>query len=315
MASTKTKTDGETASKPATVIALFGPTGVGKTAIAVALAKLLRERGETPVAVSADALQVYAGLETLTGSASPGERALLDHRMLSFLPLDATFSVGEYAKLAHAEIDGLLAAGHAPIVVGGTGLYLRAALADLDLRPAPERGTRERLMAELQQHGAPALHARLAEHAPWAAQGMEQQDWRRIVRALELLDAGELAPPRAQSQLWSEELRHPTLLAALTMQREALYARIDARVEQMLAAGVLDEVRSAHAAGVSMTARKALGFDELLAGDIEAMKRRTRNYARRQLTWLRKLAGVTAIDVTDRSAASVAQEILDSAGR
>lgn len=295
------------------VIALFGPTGVGKTAIAVALARLLRARGETPVAVSADALQVYAGLETLTGVASAGERAALDHRLLSFVPLDATFSVGQYAKLAHAEIDALLGAGHRPIVVGGTGLYLRAALADLDLRPEPAEGVRERLMAELQLLGAPALHRRLAQGAAWAAQGIDEHDWRRIVRALELLQAGELQPPQGRSQLWSDELRHPTLLAALTMQREALYECIDARVERMLAAGAREEVRRAHAAGVSVTARKALGFDELLSDDVEAMKRRTRNYARRQLTWMRKLAGVTPIDVSGRSADSVAEEILDSA--
>jgi tRNA dimethylallyltransferase len=297
------------------VFALFGPTGVGKTAIAVALARLLRAHGEDPVAVSADALQVYAGLETLTGVASPRERAVLEHRLLSFMPLDATFSVGEYAKLAHAEIDALLQAGRTPIVVGGTGLYLRAALADLDLRPKPPHGVRERLMAELAREGAPALHARLAHGAPWAAQELAEQDWRRIVRALELLEAGELQPPDGPSQLWSDELRHPTLLAALTMQREALYERIGARVDEMLAAGVLDEVRRADAAGVSLTARKALGFDELLAGDVETMKRRTRNYARRQLTWMRKLAGVTSIDVTGRPASSVAQEILDSADR
>src|ERR1700730_7184176 len=126
------------------VIALFGPTGVGKTAVAVALADLIRAQGEDPVAVSADALQVYAGLETLTGVASPGERAALEHRLISFLPLDATFSVGQYARLAHAEIDDLLAAGRRPIVVGGTGLYLRAALTELDLRPAPPEGLRER---------------------------------------------------------------------------------------------------------------------------------------------------------------------------
>jgi tRNA dimethylallyltransferase len=297
------------------IIALFGPTGVGKTAIAVALAELLRERGEVPVAVSADALQVYAGLETLTGVASRAERAALDHRLLSFLPLDATFSVGEYAKLAHAEIDGLLADGRTPIVVGGTGLYLRAALADLDLRPAPARGERERLMAELESRGAPALHDRLARGAPWAARDIGEHDWRRIVRALELLQAGELQPPQGPSQLWSDELRHPTLLAALTMQRDELYARIDARVDAMLAAGAREEVRRAHAAGVSVTARKALGFEELLAGDVEAMKRRSRNYARRQLTWMRKLAGATPIDVTGRSATSVAAEILDSAAR
>jgi tRNA dimethylallyltransferase len=295
------------------LIALFGPTGIGKTAIAVALARQLRDRGETAVAVSADALQVYAGLETLTGVASAAERETLDHRLLSFVPLDATFSVGRYAELAHAEIDALLTAGQRPIVVGGTGLYLRAALADLDLRPEPAEGVRERLMAELQLHGAPALHARLAQGAPWAAHGLDEHDWRRIVRALELLEAGELQPPQGPSQLWSDELRHPTVLAALTMQREALYERIDARVDRMLAAGAREEVRRAHAAGISETARKALGFDELLGDDVEAMKRRTRNYARRQLTWMRKLAGVTSIDVTGRSADSVAGEILDSA--
>jgi tRNA dimethylallyltransferase len=297
----------------ARVIALFGPTGVGKTAIAVALARLLRERGEDPVAVSADALQVYIGLETLTGVASAGERAGLEHRLLSFVPIDATFSVGEYAALAHAEIDALLAAGRRPIVVGGTGLYLRAALADLDLRPAPAPGAREGLMRELQRDGAPALHRRLDEGAPWAAQDIGEHDWRRIVRALELLQAGELRPPQGPSQLWSDELRHPTLLAALTMQREALYERIDERVERMLAAGAREEVLRAHAAGASVTARKALGFQELLSDDVEAMKRHTRNYARRQMTWMRKLAGVTAIDVSARSPASVAEEILDSA--
>ena len=133
------------------------------------------------------------------------------------------------------------------------------------------------------------------------------------MRALELLEQGELEPPEGPSQLWSEELRHPTLLAGLTMEREALYARIDARVDAMLAAGVTEEVRSAHAAGASETARKALGFEELLSGDVEAMKRRTRNYAKRQLTWMRKLAGVSVIDVTARDPDVVAREILDSA--
>jgi len=294
------------------IIALFGPTGVGKTSVAVALAGLLRERGEEPVAVSADALQVYAGLETLTGVATPAERALLEHRLVSFLPIDATFSVGQYAELAHAEIDGLLAVGRRPLVVGGTGLYLRAALSELDLRPTPPEGVRERWTAELEKRGAPALHARLAERAAWAAEGIDPNDRQRVVRALELLDLGELEPPDGPSQLWSEELRHPTLLAGLTMERAALYAAIDARVEAMVAAGVREEVRRAHAAGASQTARKALGFDELLAGDVEAMKRRTRNYAKRQQTWMRKLAGVRIIDVGGRDSAAVAREILDS---
>jgi tRNA dimethylallyltransferase len=292
------------------IVALFGPTGVGKTAVAVALAELLRARGENPVAVSADALQVYAGLEVLTGVASASERERLEHRLLSFLAPDATFSAGQYARLAHAEIDDLLAAGRRPIVVGGTGLYLRAALTELSLRPPPPEGVRERWMAELEREGAPALHARLAERAPWAAQGIDPNDRQRVVRALELSDLGELEPPEGPSQLWSEELRRPTLLAGLTMERAALYAAIDARVDAMLAAGVREEVLRAHAAGASETARKALGFEELLSGDVEAMKRRTRNYAKRQLTWMRKLAGVRTIDVTSREPVDVAREIL-----
>ncbi len=297
------------------IIALFGPTGVGKTAVAIALASMLRERGEEPVAVSADALQVYTGLETLTGVATPAEQTQLEHRLVSFLPVDASFSVGEYSQLAHAQIDELLAQGRRPIVVGGTGLYLRAALTDLNLRPAPPEGLRERLTAELERVGPQALHARLADRAPWAAEGIEPNDRRRVVRALELLELGELEPPEGPSQLWNEELRHPTLLAGLTMDRERLYAAIDERVDEMVASGAREEVLRAAAAGVSETASKALGFEDLLAGDVERMKRRTRNYARRQLTWMRKLAGVHAIDVTGRDPAAVAGEILDSDAR
>jgi tRNA dimethylallyltransferase len=292
------------------VIALFGPTGVGKTAVALALAELLRAGGEDPVAVSADALQVYAGLGILTGAATPAEQARLEHRLVSFLPLDATFSVGRYAQLAHAEIDDLLAAGRRPIVVGGTGLYLRAALTELTLRPPPAEGVRERWTAELERRGAPALHTRLAARAPWAAAEIDANDRQRVVRALELLDLGELEPSEEPSQLWSANLRQPTLLVGLTMERDALYAAIDARVEGMLVAGAREQVLRAHAAGASETARKALGFEELLGGDVEAMKRRTRNYAKRQLTWMRKLAGVRVVDVSGRDPATTAREIL-----
>ncbi len=292
------------------VIALFGPTGVGKTAVAVALARELRERGERPVAVSADALQVYAGLETLTGVAGAHERRGLEHRLISFLPLDARFSAGQYAELAHAEIDSLLAGGQRPIVVGGTGLYLRAALTDLSLKPAPAEGVRERWCTELEDRGAAALHALLAGRAPWAAASIEPTDRQRLVRALELLDAGELEPPEGPSELWTSSARRPTLLVGLVMEREQLYARIDARVEQMLADGVRREVQAANAAGASITARKALGFEELLSGDVEGMKRRTRNYARRQLSWMRKLAAVEEVDTTGRSSDEVAAQVL-----
>ncbi|MGH2833257.1 MAG: tRNA (adenosine(37)-N6)-dimethylallyltransferase MiaA [Solirubrobacteraceae bacterium] len=292
------------------IAALFGPTGVGKTSVAVALAQKLRERGEDPVAVSADALQVYKGLEILTGVASSTELALLEHRLISFLALDQSFSVGRYAQLAHAEIDTLISQNRRPIVVGGTGLYLRAALTELDLRPPPVPAVRAQWTAELERHGAQALHARLAERAPWAAKEIDASDRQRIVRAMELLDAGELEPPEGPSQLWTDEVRRPTLLVGLTMEREALYKRIEGRVQRMLDAGVHEEVLHAEASGASYSARKALGFRDLLDGDVEAMKRRTRNYARRQLTWMRKLAGVHMIDLSGRAAEPVAAEIV-----
>ncbi|MGZ4193831.1 MAG: tRNA (adenosine(37)-N6)-dimethylallyltransferase MiaA, partial [Solirubrobacteraceae bacterium] len=138
---------------------------------------------------------------------------------------------------------------------------------------------------------------------------IEPTDRQRIVRALELLDSGELEPPSGESELWTADMRRRTLLVGLVLDRALLYEQIDARVDQMLADGVEDEVRRAQSAGASATARKALGFDDLLSGDIEQMKRRTRNYARRQLTWMRKLAGATVIDRTGRSAQAVADEI------
>ncbi|MGO9751037.1 MAG: tRNA (adenosine(37)-N6)-dimethylallyltransferase MiaA [Solirubrobacteraceae bacterium] len=293
------------------VIALFGPTGVGKTAVAVALARELRARGERPVAVSADALQVYAGLEVLTGVAGPAERAELEHRLISFLPVDAVFSAGQYAELAHAEIDELLRSDRRPIVVGGTGLYLRAALTDLSLRPPPPEGVRARWLAELAQRGPAALHAMLASRAAWAAAEIDPGDRQRIMRALELLDAGELEPPEGESELWTDAVRRPTLLIGLLRERAQLYARINARVDAMLAEGVVAEVRSASSAGASVTARKALGFGDLLSDDVDGMKRRTRNYARRQLTWMRKLAGVHMVDATGRAPADVARQLLE----
>jgi tRNA dimethylallyltransferase len=292
---------------PRTIVALFGPTGVGKTAVAIALAQRLRAAGEDPVAVSADALQVYRGLEVLTGAATHEERERLEHRLLGFVPIEEPFSAGRYARLAHAEIDALLAAGRRPIVVGGTGLYLRAALAELDLRPPVPTAVRERRQADLAARGAPALHAELVARAPATAAAVRPTDAQRVTRALELLDAGH-APP-AGPQLWTADTRHPTLLAGLTLDREALRARIDERIDRMLAAGAAEEARAAAAAGASSTARKALGFEELLRRDIEAMRRNTRRYAKRQLTWMRKLPGVLLVDVTDRGPADVAAEL------
>ena len=284
---------------------------MGKTAVAVALAERLGDA----VAISADALQVYEGLPILTGAASEAERAALEHRLVGFVPIDRAFSVGEFMPLAHREIDDALAAGRTPIVVGGTGLYLRAALSKLDLRPPPPADLRRRLEEEADAIGPQAMHARLAQRAPQAAERVPPGDRSRVIRLLELLEMGALEDeePQVESQLWTEETRHPTLLAGLTMERAELYERIDRRVDAMVGAGALEEVRAAHDAGAYATARKALGFEELLVGDIDAMKRRSRQYARRQLTWMRKLPGVHLVDVTRRVPEDVAAEIASRA--
>jgi len=283
------------------VIAVFGPTAVGKTAVALSLAALLRGRGERVEAISADALAVYRGLEILT-AAPPG------HRLVGFVPVDHEFSVGEYMPLAHAAIDDALEDGARPLVVGGTGLYLRAALAELSLAPAPPRALRERLEAELERRGPAALHAELVRRAPTLAAGIQPSDRSRIVRSLERAELGGSIEPD-ESELWSTKFRHPTRLIGLVMDRDELYRRVDARVDEMVAAGAADEVHRAVAAGASRTARKALGFEELLARDVDGMKRRSRNYAKRQLTWMRKLPRVELVDMTGRDPAAVAEAI------
>jgi tRNA dimethylallyltransferase len=286
------------------VIAVFGPTGVGKTAVAIALADRLRERGEDPVAVSADALQVYDGLPILTGAAGDTERGRLEHRLLGFVPITETFSAGAFARRAHEEIDELVQRGRRPIVVGGTGLYLRAALAELDLRPPVDQAIRSRWAAD--DRPLRTLHALLPQAT---RDSIEPTDRQRVLRALELIDAGH-EPHNASTQLWTSHTRHPTLLAALTMRRDALIERIDRRIDAMLEAGARQEVQRADAAGASITARRALGFEDLLNDDVEAMRIKTRRYAKRQVTWLRKLPGAHLIDMTDRTPEDVASELV-----
>jgi tRNA dimethylallyltransferase len=200
----------------------------------------------------------------------------------------------------------LLEQGRTPIVVGGTGLYLRAALAELDLKPPVDPEIRDRWAND--PRPLELLHAALP---PPVASGIEPTDRQRILRAHELIEAGHEPPPAANapSQLWTANTRHPTLLAALTMDRNLLAQRIDARIDAMLEAGVREEVQKAHAHGASATARKALGFEEILQGDVEAMRVKTRRYAKRQLTWLRKLPNTHQIDMTDRTPQDAAAEL------
>lgn len=241
----------------------------------------------------------------VSGAATAEERRRLEHRLLGFVELDGEFSAGRFANLAHAEIDQLIAAGRRPIVVGGTGLYLRAALSELDLRPPVAGEIRAAVERELAARGAEELHAELD---PDVAATVHPRDRKRVARLTELQRAG-IDPPRSSEALWTRELRRPGVLVGLTLDRDELARRIDARVASMLEAGAEEEVRAAAAAGASRTVRAAIGFEELLRGDVEAMKAAQRRYARRQLTWMRKMRGVRLIDRSGRSDAEVAQEV------
>jgi tRNA dimethylallyltransferase len=287
------------------VVAIFGPTGVGKTGVAVALGELLRARGEDPVAISCDAIQIYRGLELLSGAPTAEQQRRLEHRLVGVAEPDEEFSAGRFAALARAEIDGLIAAGRRPIVVGGTGLYMRAALADLDLAPPVAAGLRAEVERELSERGPGALHAELS---PDVAARIHPNDRKRIARALELERSGE-QPPERKRRLWTAELRHPALLVGLSIDRELLGERIDRRVAGMLAAGAGEQARRAERAGISRTARAALGFDQMLAGDAEGAAAAHRRYARRQLTWMRRMEGLEVIDRTDLDAGQTAERI------
>ncbi len=290
-------------------VAIFGPTGAGKTAIAIELAELLRERDEDPVAVNCDSIQVYEGLEVLSGAASPEQRSRLEHRLLGFVPVDQEFSAGRFASLARGQIDALLAEGRRPIVVGGTGLYLRAGLSSIELRPPVPAELREGVERDLAERGAPALHG---EITPAIAAGIHPNDRKRISRALELQRAGLEAAPHSDrgGELWTASLRHPTLLAGIVLAPEELAARIDARVERMVAEGAIAEARAAERSGASRTAAAALGFEQLLGEEIAAVKALHRRYARRQMTWMRRMEGVRLFDRDGRADRELAAEIL-----
>lgn len=300
-------------------VALFGPTAVGKTDVAVALARLMRERGEDPVAISADAFQAYVDLDALTGKPPLTAVVEFEHRLISFVPLRERLSVGRYARLAHAEVDSALAAGRRPIVVGGTGLYLRAALADLDLRPRPSDEIRARCERLYDELGPQAAHAELTLRDPGAAARIHPNDRRRVVRGLELA-AIDVPGHRDAEQLWSRSTRVPTVMVGLLMERRALRARIEARAGTMLAGPAIAEVRHAILSGASATARKAIGFSDIqrhIEGEIGAGELRTRvvtrtqQYARRQITWMRKLPDAAIVDCTSLAPRAVAVSVLE----
>jgi len=290
---------------PERVVALYGPTATGKTAVA----GLLAERLDGEV-VSADSAALYAGIPVLT--AAPPYPA----RLVGVASLGQEISVGEYATLAHAAVDEILEAGRTPIVAGGTGLYLRAALVELGLPPAPEPGARERWAGLYDEVGPEGAHELLAGRDPAAAGRVHPNDRRRVVRALELAEVGASLAP-AEDRLWSASFRRPTLLIGLDLSPETLDERIEARVHAMLEQGAAEEARAAWAVGLSATARKILGLEELATlpacEAAEAIVTATRRLARYQRKWLRRLPVAATLDA-DRPPERVADEIVALAG-
>ena len=278
-------------------LALFGPTASGKTAVA----GVLRDRVGADV-ISADSAALYDGLPVIT--AAPDYPA----RLVGIVALRDDVSVGEYQQLAHAAVDE----SALPLVVGGTGLYFRAALSALALPPPPIPARRAFWQDQYDRLGAEAVHAVLAERDSAAATRVHANDRKRVVRALELADAGHSLAP-LNDRLWTEDTRLPTTIVALELPLEELDRRIEARTRAMAEAGAVEEAKRAWAQPLSATARKVMGLEQfatLPEGEaIAAVSQATRRLARYQLKWLRRMPGVVRLDGT-RPASEVADEIV-----
>ena len=283
------------------VIGLFGPTASGKSDVAAAVTELIPAE-----IVSADAMQVYEGLPVLTNRSPDAER------LVGIWPLSHSASVGEYAPLAHAAVDEILGAGRTPLVVGGTGLYFRAALAELELPPAPASGARERWERLYDDIGAAAAHARLGELDAGAAARIHRNDRRRVIRALELAETGRSLVPHRES-LFGGAWRHPTLLVGLDVPKPELDRRIRERTRHMFEAGVEVEVREALRAELSPPAAKVIGLHEVATlpreEAIQAVIARTQRYAAYQRKWLRRLEELVIV-AADRPPEETAVEIV-----
>ncbi len=285
------------------VLAVFGPTGSGKSAVAETLADALGTE-----IVSADAMQTYRGLPILTNQPQRPTR------LVAIWPLSHEGSVGEYALLAQAAIDELVHTRGRAVVAGGTGLYLRAALADLELPPPPPSGARERWEAAYDSDPA-TTYDDLARSDPTVATVVHPNDRRRVVRALELAEAGSSLSP-TQDRLWAGKTRRPTLVLGLEVDSGGLHARIEKRTTEMFERGVAEEVQAVLAGPISRTAQKALGLRELAeldAGEAyDAIVRRTVRYAAYQRKWMRRIPDIVLVD-GDRPPEEVAGGILDLA--
>ena len=293
-----------TAESALSVLAIFGPTASGKSDVAEAIAERLP--GEL---VSADAMQAYAGLPVLTNQPS------VPTHLVGIWPLDHEGSVADYQRLAHETIDDVVGRGRTAVVVGGTGLYLRAALSELELPPAPRPGARERYEALYDRDGPERAHSLLAERDPPAAAAVHPNDRRRVVRALELAESG-YSLRRDVDRLWSADTRHPTLVLGLDVPHEELARRIEERTRRMFERGVEEEVRRALAQPISATSLTLHGLRDVAElpreRAVEALAQRTRRYAAYQRKWMRRIPGIVTVRA-DRPTAEVADEILEMA--
>jgi len=284
-------------------VAVVGPTATGKTALAVALAHRLASRGVRAEVVNADSMQLYRGMDVGTAKPTEVERDGVAHHLLDLWHVREPASVAEYRRLARAEVDRLRAEGAVPLLVGGSGLYVRAVLDELDF-PATDPAVRARLSAELDVEGPAALHARLAALDPAAAAAVLPSNGRRVVRALEVI---ELTGQPFTATLPDPRPHYPAVTVGLDRAAEELDERVARRVDLMWAAGLVDEVAALAADGLreGPTASRALGYAQVLQqldGGLSAQEARertvstTRRFVRRQRSWFRRDAATTWFD-------------------
>jgi tRNA dimethylallyltransferase len=294
------------------VVAVIGATAVGKSDLGVALAQHLG--GEV---VNTDSMQLYRGMDIGTAKLTLAERNGVPHHLLDIWDVTETASVAEYQRLARETIDALLAQGRTPVLVGGSGLYVRAAIDELDF-PGTDQAVRARLEAELEAHGSGPLHARLAAADPEAARAILPSNGRRIVRALEVVEITGLP---FTANLPGHESVYDAVQIGVRMPRPELDQRIALRVDRMWEGGLLDEVRGLAAQGLreGRTAARALGYQQALAqldGEYEEAEARaetvraTRRFARRQESWFRRDPRVHWLD---RDAAAPLSELVERA--
>ncbi|MER6154463.1 tRNA (adenosine(37)-N6)-dimethylallyltransferase MiaA [Streptomyces sp. NPDC001868] len=275
---------------PPRVIAVVGPTAAGKSDLGVFLAQRLG--GEV---INADSMQLYRGMDIGTAKLTPGERDGVPHHLLDIWDVTVTASVAEYQRLARARIDALLADGRWPILVGGSGLYVRGAVDNLEF-PGTDPEVRGRLEEELTLRGSGALHARLAAADPEAAHAILPSNGRRIVRALEVI---EITGKPFTANLPGHDSVYDTVQIGVDVARPELDERITRRVDRMWDAGLVEEVRALEAQGLreGRTASRALGYQQVLAAIAgqctldEARAetvRATKRFARRQDSWFRR---------------------------